>query len=403
MKLFKCFCIGVILLLSGIAESQSIHQVGYYNGNGVLTVSSVPGYMYLSDGNVVNIMTPSSPYFESHINTGTGTGAGEILIQGNYIYYGIHWTGKIIIADNTDPANPVPVDSIEDTGMQGIYGMVWRQNVLYVASRNGGIYTVDISNLHNPVILDSIIDPFSESRGIVLNGNYAYVANTHEFKVFDISNPTNIIPVTSVGLPYATIDLDKPNNLIYIGNSGVDVYDISNPVMPAFAFSVPNNGGTVMDIKYRDNLLYVATHDSGMYIYKILGTSGVQMARFPNSGNGPCTGLALQDSLILLSTGIINGVSILKYDSLLTTGIPALIEADNFSIVPNPAYGYFEIVTDMRLDEVEIYDNLGKSVIRIENIISERRFDISSLPKGVYIIRIRNEFGSWSKKLIKSE
>jgi len=62
---------------------------------------------------------------------------------------------------------------------------------------------------------------------------------------------------------------------------------------------------------------------------------------------------------------------------------------------PNPANEYIELPESILLSKVEIYNSLGYELL--ENNIVDRRIDISSLPIGVYVLRV----GDLSYRFIK--
>jgi hypothetical protein len=79
-----------------------------------------------------------------------------------------------------------------------------------------------------------------------------------------------------------------------------------------------------------------------------------------------------------------------------------VVDSNSIRVYPNPSD--LEVNIQSFLDEtlkVEIYDILGKRVLndlQIEKGIS--KVDISSLSKGVYMVKFSNQFGTSSQKLI---
>jgi hypothetical protein len=85
----------------------------------------------------------------------------------------------------------------------------------------------------------------------------------------------------------------------------------------------------------------------------------------------------------------------------LETGVPAIIESDNFAMYPNPATDVIMIeMNTSDLAEISIYNIQGKLVFSdqfTERIVLERSQIGSS---GFYIIKISTAESSWSRKLI---
>jgi hypothetical protein len=70
------------------------------------------------------------------------------------------------------------------------------------------------------------------------------------------------------------------------------------------------------------------------------------------------------------------------------------------SLYPNPvSNGKVYITTKNDLDkEIQIFDVLGKKVF--QTVLSSRELNISTLSPGVYIIKIKEEEASTTRKLI---
>jgi len=78
---------------------------------------------------------------------------------------------------------------------------------------------------------------------------------------------------------------------------------------------------------------------------------------------------------------------------------------NHFSLFPNPANDRFTIrSTQVRLNQIEVYDLLGKRVKTQEVSNNEQviNVDIQSLPTGIYVVRLKSELGTFNKKIIKS-
>lgn len=390
-----------LVLFSFTAFSQAITQIGYYNFNGIFSMSSKPGFIIPGSGEMIDISNPSAPNLAGSVSLGGF--AASVLVNGNSAYYGLGMTGKLVIADISNPSFPLQTGSkLFPAITGGIFGMAKSENVLYMAAGTAGVYSVNVTLPATITIMDSVALSNGQARDVVIAGEHAFVAHTDGLKIFDIGNPNNMFVISSIGSGYTSIDIDSVNNLVFLGKDigGIDVFNVSNPNSPSPAFSIPNSGGTAWDVKYRDNLLYLATDHAGLFIYKVNGSTAVFKADFPNTSNGQSFAVSLQDSLILLS-GLINGVAILHYDSL---GIVGLVEnSDEIEIVisPNPANDQFQYnLKKHTVYEIDIL-NVSGQIVKSEINLMENRIDISALVPGNYIVRFKTSGGSYSKKLIK--
>ncbi|PIB32323.1 hypothetical protein BFP78_10800 [Gaetbulibacter sp. 5U11] len=77
------------------------------------------------------------------------------------------------------------------------------------------------------------------------------------------------------------------------------------------------------------------------------------------------------------------------------------VEVDNFKIYPNPVRGSLLNIEVKQNTRFEIYDILGKKILQGNVTQTNKQVSVSRLNKGVYILRLKNESGSVTKKLIK--
>jgi hypothetical protein len=79
------------------------------------------------------------------------------------------------------------------------------------------------------------------------------------------------------------------------------------------------------------------------------------------------------------------------------------IENNTFSIYPNPTNGYFSIVNNSEnklKTKIIVYDLLGKEIEKLDMESDFLEVNLSSLPKGIYIVKIANEQFTKMKKII---
>jgi choice-of-anchor B domain-containing protein len=66
----------------------------------------------------------------------------------------------------------------------------------------------------------------------------------------------------------------------------------------------------------------------------------------------------------------------------------------NYTVYPNPAKTFFKIDSKITIENIILYDTLGKIVKKFQ---SAESYDVSDLEKGLYFVRINNDF---TKKII---
>lgn len=84
----------------------------------------------------------------------------------------------------------------------------------------------------------------------------------------------------------------------------------------------------------------------------------------------------------------------------------SVLSTDNFQqqeikIFPNPASGNEITITSNKDITVQIYDILGKKVKQLNITPSQKKLNIASLKKGIYLLRLKSDSGTITKKLIR--
>lgn len=381
----------LLLLINSIlfSNGQTIELIGYYNINGTIAIASLPGYMIISSGDIIDISDPTSPEL---ISTYSFDYAASIITEEDFAYFGTEMTCNLYIADISNinfPLHQGFLDFGSDIG-HGVFGMAKNDSVLFVTI-GASFCSIDITDKTNPAILDTLFITGGQSRDVCLNGPYAFVAHEMGLKVIDVSVPENMQIISSIGSGYISIDLDQTR--AYLGKGftagGIDVIDITDPAHPSAVFSVPNSGGTSWDIKKEDNLIYLAAN-AGLYIYKIENNDAQEMANYLETG-GQTFAVCLQDSLILLSE-LVTGVAILQYDSTGTVGIKSNMDIDkDFLAFPNPAKDVIYIQNRYFIENVHvcIYNSQGKIMDVFGLSEDVYRHNISNYPPGIYFCKFK--------------
>ena len=106
--------------------------------------------------------------------------------------------------------------------------------------------------------------------------------------------------------------------------------------------------------------------------------------------------------LQLISTSLDNNVA---SSWIATTNSLAVseINSNNSSIViyPNPAQHHVTISSTKNIDSIEIFDVSGKQLIAKHINENETTVDISNLSIGIYFVKVQNELGIKTEKLVK--
>ena len=99
------------------------------------------------------------------------------------------------------------------------------------------------------------------------------------------------------------------------------------------------------------------------------------------------------------SSGDVIYLSSLSVDES-TVGIEKSLEKMDFTLSPNPSYGQFSVSHGLTFINIKIFDMNGRSVYEEENYISNEIIDLSFLNKGLYMVQVRNEQNTMTKKIL---
>lgn len=58
------------------------------------------------------------------------------------------------------------------------------------------------------------------------------------------------------------------------------------------------------------------------------------------------------------------------------------------SIYPNPATNYISIDRDDNVKEIAIFNLVGRKLASFDNVQKDIEYDVSNLPKGMYLVRV---------------
>ena len=205
-------------------------------------------------------------------------------IQWSLAYITASSDDSLEIVDISNPANPTHVGVLDTSSfgeLDGIFGIDISWNTVLVTSNaNSSMYSIDISNPNNPNFIGRIFSwpaRLGTPNGILIDGDYAYVANYrwHGLSIFDVSNSSNITPVSFVrdvstqNELFWAWDIEKKWDYLYVSSlsdSGLEVIDVSNPSNPISVTRFLDNSNTIelhwargSDIKW--DFLYVVWYN----------------------------------------------------------------------------------------------------------------------------------------------
>ncbi len=216
---------------SGEAESHQMSMHKTWDGEYFLATLSGKG---IDIWNMTDVLNPV--YVKDIVLPGVNygdvdNGVWGVSWQGNYIYVGSTNRG-IQVLDVSNMSDPQIVANVSTSQLSNFKAgpLFALGNVLLVASPkgSGGVATIDITNPKKPVVMSAKKEANSYIGGFY--GKYAMLINPVRF--YDISNPNSIKALPSISAEkseYVAFDDGK----LFLGGlrggtHGVHIYDLSN-------------------------------------------------------------------------------------------------------------------------------------------------------------------------------
>jgi parallel beta-helix repeat protein len=192
----------------------------------------------------------------------------DVAVQGTVVYIPDEWGLEMV--DVSDPTNPTQLgylwmhDDSDPSHPGGPVGVDVSGDYAYVAMSYPGLWIVDVSDPANPMHVGTFHDPDSNSLDVTVKGSLAYLADGGNFRILDVSDPTQPAELGSTGY-FSNYEVAVQNDVAFIaaGIEGIMAVDVSNPDQPVQLGNFDTMGYTTG----------IATDDS--YVYAGDGTNGV--------------------------------------------------------------------------------------------------------------------------------
>jgi hypothetical protein len=221
-----------------------------------------------SGNEVIDISDPVSPVVKGVLDDGSlsprnPTWVGDLL-------YEIDTTGGLAIYSATPPGGPIPLDSLNGGGVDGvILDQIVDGTTLYTTQQSDGplVAFYDLTS-SPPAFIGSYSETGQNPLSLAISGHFLFVGTQEDLFVLDVSNPSS--PAKVATLPLPAVGLAIVGNSLFVGttDSRLVVVDVTNPQAPVQSAQIP-----LPEIPNRvrsaGNLLYVSDLNSGLLIYSI--------------------------------------------------------------------------------------------------------------------------------------
>lgn len=186
----------------------------------------------------------------------------SVALKDNYAYIVSYNTSAITSVDISDHNKPTSKYSVSGPAISNPVDIKIRGDYAYVISETNNRLTVCDIAFGGVALLGFNSTGLNMPRKLVINGNFAYVSNSlsSTIQIFDISNPTLIVPRGSIA-SFAS-DFQVQGNFAYIvnnNNNSLTIYDISNPNTPVLRGSTTNGLIGTGGVFVKDGFAYVSS------------------------------------------------------------------------------------------------------------------------------------------------
>ncbi len=206
----------------------------------------------------------------------------DVQVAGDYAY--VTNNDGVMVVDVSNPRNPTKVSEISTTQAPfavGVYG----ENC-FVAFGNGEFRISDISSPSNPqTVISSSVGSGIVTK-IVIVDSYVYVSlRGVGYRILNFTG-------TSLDLVYTYSDsqgesLAVKDDLLYFGNpnAGVKVFNISSVTTPNYIRTL-STSTSVWDMDIHENLLFVGCHGAGFRIYSLSNPTNPSLLEIHSEDDG---------------------------------------------------------------------------------------------------------------------
>ncbi len=182
----------------------------------------------------------------------------DIVLNGQYVYVASSLIGLVVI-DVSDLTNPRLINTLSFSG--SVSGLTFSDGYLYLTEEGNGLHILDISDPASP----SQVGFFNVSdcnSGVFVSGNYAYLSsNARSIVIVDINDKSAPTLAGELNESGRSNKVFVQGNYAYlVGENGFAIVDVSSVSSPHVVFTyVPQVGFFWPSVYVDDRYVYLPT------------------------------------------------------------------------------------------------------------------------------------------------
>ena len=181
-----------------------------------------------------------------------------LMVSGEYLYT-TDYSGFSIF-DIHEPDKPSLLGKYTDSDDWLTRGAFVVGDYAYITGRTKGLQVIDISDKRFPRLTGNYISDITPYDKIIVKGEYAYTNSFgYAFVILNISDPISPELISTTGCKASPKGLAVKGDYVFVGSTGIEVFDITNRKNPQLKKTI-DNYGTVYGLASRGNYLYVSDY-----------------------------------------------------------------------------------------------------------------------------------------------
>jgi hypothetical protein len=303
-----------------------MNYIGGYNTNGDsrgITLNKINNviYGYLADGSnglqILNLTNIYSPVLSANYNT-NGFSYEVITSAVNNIYFAFvsDGAGGLVIVNINNPSSPA-LDTILQFANEEIVTAAVSGNYLFAGSFSGKVYIFDISGLPSNVNHVATYTTTDNINHIEISNGTAFIVKVNlGLEIVNISNPLIPVYLSSIDTPGESHNVKIGSHYAYIadGDAGLTIIDITDLNNPAYITTKQTNGRN-MGVCYANTVtqpnIYTAEYSYGVEAFDNTSIINLRALEYYSTG-GYAYDMVYYGGMVFVAAGP-QGLVILKY------------------------------------------------------------------------------------------